>query len=354
MHPTTALLTAALLFATAAQAQDFAGTYVLPTSRGQITVNLTAAPEGRFRGTLVGDDGLTFQLEARVKGERLIGHLSIENSRRAVVEASLQGDELYLTLVPLAADQQPNRAAAQQIVFQKQAPAQPPTGAAALDGTFRGDIAGTPSTAVLSQQGSNLSGEIDAGGYRYLLQGTVAGNRATGTMSDPQTGGSAQFEAALRGEELSFTIRDPSAQQIELVFRRGGQGPSSAGGPAASPDEFERDPALVGVWSSQDVMTSGDASLAVENVLLVNADGTFSYGSGRAAAGGANPWGSWGIEGGPGGGEVRGKWRTANRHIYVLLEQVGQWVLMARYYIEGNKMLLYFSDGSRELWYRQR
>ncbi|GIX46723.1 MAG: hypothetical protein KatS3mg131_0934 [Candidatus Tectimicrobiota bacterium] len=100
-------------------------------------------------------------------------------------------------------------------------------------------------------------------------------------------------------------------------------------------------------------MSGGGASLAMQTFLTVSADGTFSYGSARAVGGGETPWGTWGVDTGTGGDTMSGRWRTADRILYLLHPTTGQWVPAARYYVEGNQLLLYLPDGSRELWYRQ-
>lgn len=79
----------------------------------------------------------------------------------------------------------------------------------------------------------------------------------------------------------------------------------------------------------------------------INTDGIYSYGSGKVAGVGS----SSSFNPGNGVDVVNGKWRTENRLLYIE-ENSGQWKLYSGYYIEGNKLMLKFNNGSREIWDR--
>ena len=229
-------------------AQDFTGTYALPTSRGQITLTLRANPSGGYSGTLVGDDGITFQVEAKREGSELVGYLLKPNQSGnqfelvAMVEAALEGQRLKFFLVPLDAKGNPQHDNAIEAVYQKQAEGQPgrpspagpvppspltqaPAGqSGGFTGSFQGEIAGTATQLTLEQRGNTLTGKADAGGYLYTLQGTVNGNTASGTLHDPNTGGNVAFQASLAGGTLKLTllVPDPAtgqSQHLDLNFR---------------------------------------------------------------------------------------------------------------------------------------
>ena len=113
--------------------------------------------------------------------------------------------------------------------------------------------------------------------------------------------------------------------------------------------DIKHDMRLQGVWAKQEIMSSGDASIANQVFLYLNPDGTFRYGDARTVGGGA----TW--SGNSAGGEATfGKWRTQNNLLHVMLNGSNQWQLFARFYIENNKLLLTGIDGTREIWYRQR
>jgi hypothetical protein len=52
-----------------------------------------------------------------------------------------------------------------------------------FQGRFSGQISGTPAVMQLQQQQTQVSGQIDASGYLYRLQGTVQQSRVTGNYS---------------------------------------------------------------------------------------------------------------------------------------------------------------------------
>lgn len=112
---------------------------------------------------------------------------------------------------------------------------------------------------------------------------------------------------------------------------------------------YQRDPALVGLWHYSDSYTSGDFSMVSEKYMEVRRDGTYSYGNGRIAGGGN----SGTFDSGGGGDVINGKWRTENGMIYIDEGGYGNWIPYAGYYVEGNKLLIKFSNGSREIWSRR-
>lgn len=135
---------------------------------------------------------------------------------------------------------------------------------------------------------------------------------------------------------------------------RGAQGGSGAAACPASaataPDPAEqRDPALVGSWSRENNITSGDSFMSTRISLVVCADGSYVRQAGDTVGGG----GGWSYEGGSSGDNgVRGRWRTEGNVVMVDDGSGAGWVPYARYYIEGNQLLFTFSSGSREVWKR--
>ena len=112
-------------------------------------------------------------------------------------------------------------------------------------------------------------------------------------------------------------------------------------------DNYQRDPMLVGSWRYSKSYTSGDFSMVTEKYMEVRPNGTYSYGNGKVAGGGNS--GSFGTEGGD---VITGKWRTKNGIIYIDEGGYGNWVPYSGYYVEGNSLMLKFSDGSQEIWKR--
>src|SRR3546814_17034933 len=75
--------------------------------------------------------------------------------------------------------------------------------------------------------------------------------------------------------------------------------------PAPAPGDAEHDPRLVGTWTRNDTIRSGDAILVTQLVLIVNPDGTFVRRVGKTVGGGAG----WGVSDGASEGTCR-YWKT--------------------------------------------
>jgi hypothetical protein len=228
-------------------------------------------------------------------------------------------------------------------------------------GTWEGTVDGTASTVELKQEGTSLSGKVAVGNYAYQMSGTVDGESAKGILTDP-SGAAMEYTAKRSGDDLTISVSNPFGGNRDFSFKRkaggeksGGGVPSgslwggAAGGGGASPSgspgssSAERDTALVGSWSRTEGMSSGGASFAAQQLLRINADGTFEQGAGRAAGGGAG----WSASSGNGTEVVgRGKWSTKGNIVHV------DGAPYARYYVEGSKLMFTFGDGSRQIWYR--
>ena len=234
-----------------------------------------------------------------------------------------------------------------------------------FSGTYAGEVFGTPATLTLEQDANAIRGVMDASGYRYELTAAAQGTTASGTLHDTQTGGAIPVELTPDGQGMTLVLvqEAPYGGQVSrtpLSFRRSTEGapnathtppvPDASGGPPVS--GAERNPALVGTWVYQDTYVSGDFSGTTRFVLRIHPDGTYTYGEGQVTMGGSTPYGSY--SGNSGGGDVTtGRWRTQGNIVYIQEPGVSQWQPYARYYVEGNRMLFTFGDGSRQLWHRQ-
>jgi len=207
-------------------------------------------------------------------------------------------------------------------------------------------------TANLMVDGSTLSGNVDVAGTGAVitLSGTMQGPRsASGTAAMASSRG--RFEARIEGDDLILTLTDdgaPGKQGAALPLRFTRAGPSAAPTPAAAGD-----PRLVGTWVSQQVLGSGDASFASEELVVIRADGSFTWGRGRSAAGG-NGW-SW--DGGTGGAPVHGRWRVDGRALYATLAGPdGGWTKVGTYGLtdDGSVLRIIYEGGERKLWTRRQ
>jgi hypothetical protein len=227
----------------------------------------------------------------------------------------------------------------------------PPAAASTWAGSYRGDVAGTTASLKLAEEGSDLSGTIDADGYVYRLRAKASGTTASGVFEDPQTGGQGQLglERIASGVAVSITV--PGAPQaLRLEFHEnggGGPGPAGAGGGTATAGGGgQHDPVLVGTWTRNETMSSGDFSMVTKHWMVIRADGTYAVGTGGSTASGS----AGSLESGGGTGSS-GRWRTQGN--VVLIEDGGSYQPYARYYVEGNSLMITSANGSREVWHRR-
>jgi hypothetical protein len=224
------------------------------------------------------------------------------------------------------------------------------------------DFAGT--YAVRTEQGpivlrievteGRLAGTLAVPGSNpIVLSGHALGRYARGTISS--AGDTGEFEALVDGDTLNLRLSQ-QAQTVPLQLQRvdpstaataPGTVPAPTPGPPVSTGAG--DMRLVGTWVGQTLVTSGNASMASEEFLVFHADGSYTYGTGRAVAGGSG----WSYEGG-GGATERGRWRAEDGVFYVL-QPDGQWRAVGRYGMteDGQTMRIIYEGGGRKLWSRR-
>ena len=226
-----------------------------------------------------------------------------------------------------------------------------------------GDLAGTYTLQTqrglmvvrIEVTGGRLAGTLDVPGSSTIaLRGNALGRYARGTIGSPVDAG--EFEALVEGDTLALTLSQ-KAQTVPLRLKRVDTSTAAAPPgkvPAPSPGPPVQggagDMRLVGTWVGQTLITSGDASMASEEFLVFLADGSYTYGRGRAVAGGSG----WAYEGG-GGAPEQGRWR-AEEGVYYILGQNGQWKRVGRYGMtdDGQTMRITYDAGGRKLWSRRR
>ena len=225
--------------------------------------------------------------------------------------------------------------------------------AAGLAGTYVLQGQQGPIIATLEVRGNVLTGSIDLAGQGTLkLTGSATDNRASGTVSSNGTG---TFEAAIEGDVLILLMSQADGPNQRagplplLQFQR-----TQAGVPAkpspGTPNDGGGDARLVGNWVYQNLIVSGNASMASEEYLAFRADGSYIYGKGRSVAGGGN----WSWDGGGGGVSERGRWRAKDGVLFIL-GQDGQWSRVGTYGMTDDRstMRITYDRGGRKLWSRQ-
>jgi hypothetical protein len=211
-----------------------------------------------------------------------------------------------------------------------------------FQGTYHASVQGNTSVLKIEQSGQTVTCRLDDA----TIVGQLSGETVRGSVKDPESGVVAgNFTLTRKGEEnlvLSITLRHPETGETldvpPITYARGEPPPVNV--------TLDRD--LVGRWRYTWTAVSDDITAATDTWLILKADGTYEYGYSKGGAGGA-------------GGSIitdrgdasTGKWRCENR--ILLYQEAGSsaWQGFARYYVEGEKMMLTYDDGSKKIWYRQ-
>jgi hypothetical protein len=233
-----------------------------------------------------------------------------------------------------------------------------------LSGTYALETQRGLMVVRIEVNGGRLAGTLDVPGTSTIaLRGDALGRYGRGMISSAVDVDTGEFEALVEGDTLALKLSF-KAETVPLRLQRvnpstatvppGVPGPPGKG-PAPSPgppvETGSGDPRLVGNWVSQSMISSGDASMATEQFLVFNADGTYAYGTGRGVAGGSG----WSYEGGGGGTTERGRWRTENG-IYYISTQGDQWKRIGKYGVteDGQTMMITNDRGGKKIWNRSR
>jgi len=216
--------------------------------------------------------------------------------------------------------------------------------------TYEGMLQQTRSTLVLQQNEDKVTGEINANGYLYRIEGVIENGDMRGKFFDSGTGAALPCTASLDGSTIRFDVEvvnphSGESQHLKFTFTRGSnaQVETRLRQTDGGTEQRLRNLAVVGRWRHTYAQGSDGYSIAVDTWMIIKADGTYEYGEGKAASEGLQ------VEGGP---TSRGQWRTSGQYLHFKEAGAQHWVPLARYYVEANKLLLTYADGEREIWYR--
>jgi hypothetical protein len=219
---------------------------------------------------------------------------------------------------------------------------------------------GINTTLTGQLEGDTWIAKANADGYIFNLEGFVSGEACLGTMIDPQNGVSTAFLAELGAGSLKIIIEDINPQTgqeqlVEFVFTKTDpathvQTINSSQSSDATENNFKvvqgpKDQKLVGSWRFTDSYVSGQFSFATDYHMEIHADGNFFYGKGRTMGGGPDS----SIDSGESGYE-QGSWKTENGIMYV--HDGKEWYYYAKYYQEGNSLMLTYQNGNKQVWER--
>lgn len=293
-----ALGTCALFLAVpSANGQQYTGTYTVAGQGGTVTLTLRQAADGQLTGTMSGN-GTEFKVEGVVEEGVAMG--AITSAQGGVYfEASLDGDQLTLTLVEVGAGNMPDYSKARTLVMQRGGgPAGPQAGAPGASPLA--DRGGAPA----ADSGSGLIGQWACQTGQGTAQLAFVSDRElvfNGERTSYQMAGAAIqvqgewgpviYQYVLDGDRLAVTAPDGSAMQCQR----------QAGGVAAGAPGGGMEGALQGPHCSYSSSAGGGYSSLYK--LYFDGQGRFTSGTESAYSG--DPGSAYGLSNDPNAGMYR-------------------------------------------------
>lgn len=323
-------------------AQQIDGEYFLEVGGSEVIFRVRKTGPNQLEGVLIDSDGTRFQVRGILEQGDARGTLANDQGGM-YFEAYPQGEQLALSVMPVDVYNQPDYLNAKKfaltrrqvkqapIEFGREGPAEgavtltvpepePGLPAGAWEGAYEGAINETVANMYIRRYGNQLSGEVDAGGYKYILEGSISGNQAWGEVLDPQTGGKMEFSGTLSANLLFFGFQAAEGQ-LQVLFM--------------TPETKY----LLGKWLYAQAQPARPGAPGRSRALMLSlqAGGRYYYGDAQA------------VQTAPEGKDVaRGQWRILNSVLYI--EQGGQWKPFAPYEARGNSLLFIDGNGKVQEW----
>ena len=142
------------LTATAAEAQNFSGTYVLQTQKATLTLTLDQDSQGKITGSLTGGTGVKYEVQGMIQDGVAVGSCS-DRQGGVYFEAHSQGNQLLFAMIEPGSDNKPDYSKVRQLIFTRKEGTMPPSQQGPQ--TPPGEPAGPPPAAPPSSPGTEGS-----------------------------------------------------------------------------------------------------------------------------------------------------------------------------------------------------
>lgn len=333
-----------LPFSMPLQSQDFNGTYKGEFKEKEAVLKMVLNEELVYVGTFVHSGGTEFEVEAYDIDKNQAEGYFFTDSMEFHAKFSLQTDGLLVDWVQVDENlkrigEQTYKASLKR--FNEKNPEMDfddvinDSVEVDWNGKYFGSVNGKPATLIISQSGQDLTGDLNANNYPYLVMGQVTGNQFTGTFKDVKNKSRSNCSAVLHDGQLEMIVQLSNPQtghihDMKLNFAHSSVGEDN-NDDMIDPIPQQLDPYLVGNW----IKSNGDdPDLMVQ--LILDEDGTYRHGKGDMEPDDE--------------GWSRGDWKSENSFLYI---DKGQgWQIYGRYYVEENIMTMMFQNGRTEEWDR--
>ncbi|MEO9004924.1 MAG: hypothetical protein ABI288_09315 [Ginsengibacter sp.] len=224
-----------------------------------------------------------------------------------------------------------------------------------FSGSFKGNQNGISSSAVFIVKNKQITGTVILDGKSGQVTGTVNGNTSTGTLYDSETQKNYTYTGKLSGNELHFSMVFPELndQEIELIMQRETAGTSAKENTASANNNGTKNPALIGLWSYTEVLSSGSGdnygSFSTEYFMEFKADGTMLSWTGRSAGSSADMGLS--SEGQSAANAVKVEWYTEGKNLFLVDPGTKEKVSIL-FFAEENRMMLHNGGKEKKVLHR--
>ena len=215
-----------------------------------------------------------------------------------------------------------------------------PAAAQTFSGAYSGSVDGKPASLVLLDAAGVITGQLTMdGGYTVYLRGGSTEGGAEGGASSPL--GVATFKLFPRNGSLILTLEEMAPVsglmvKTDFSFTKSGSEREHA---QAGEETLRRDARLIGVWQGSRMHHAGDMVLRLNSSLVLHADGSFTESADLADQGAMSM--------------VRqGEWGSAAGALRVRPNGSADWLLLGRYQVRDDQLVLIDSDGQSEVWQR--
>lgn len=234
----------------------------------------------------------------------------------------------------------------------------------AFIGTFQGVANGDNVILTLQSAGNNtLVGKLKDSQQTYTIDAKTANNSLTGTAKEATLNLTFTLAGVLNGALLTIDFTLQGQLAMSVVFTKEGTTSATTSSPNASSNKVSNNPfkgkidrRIVGTWKHEENYGSGSGSNygggTTVSYLSFNEDGTMTDEGSRSIVSGSNYSGDTGQSAAK---AVEGVfWYSENSNIYLYITEGGknQSVLLGKYYIENNAMLVTGSNGKKMLYQR--
>ncbi len=223
-----------------------------------------------------------------------------------------------------------------------------------FSGTYQGEMDNISTSLNLTQNGSNLTGDINKGGLLYNVVGIAADDSIQGRMSDAENIEHYMLQAEINNGLLiihliTHNLDDGTISKNSYTFKKSSSKNVNLDQPTdniVKDLEFHNDKDLIGTWAREEILSSSDNAISTQVVIELDSKGNYSL------LGAVNLKGA--KDTGYSGDTTKGKWRTHNGTFHILVSGSKYWKPYARYTVDGqDEMTFILEDGERLNWVKQ-